>query len=59
MKYQATLCDDGSWMVDDGGDVYCIAGQGDSEAKARMIADCLNTLKPNLINWIPLQPEKE
>ena len=55
--YKAVLCDDGFWMVCDDGDVYCVAGQGDSEAKARMIADCLNTLKPNLINWVPAEME--
>src|ERR1700678_4855319 len=41
-KYQATLCDDGSWMVHTEGDVICVAGQGNEEQKAKLIVRALN-----------------
>jgi hypothetical protein len=41
-EYHATLCDDGSWMVNTLGDVIAIPGQGDEEQKARLICAALN-----------------
>ena len=40
--YKAVECDDGSWMVCTEGDVICVIGQGNEEAKAQMVAAALN-----------------
>lgn len=44
-QYQATLCDDGTWMVHTEGDVIAYAAQRDPKDKARLIAAALNAQK--------------
>lgn len=52
-RYDATECDDGTWMVHDDGDVIAIAGQGYSEAKAKYIRDALNAFNKSLTDNYP------